>query len=83
VSSELVGETNIYIQAGAFANFSNANLLSARLHQFGRWRVTSVIIGGRELYRVRFGPLETVEDADLLLAQVIESGHTDARIIVD
>ncbi len=83
VTIQPVFDSNLFIQAGAFAQFQNANMLSARLSGFGRWWVTSVIIDGRELYRVRFGPLANLEEADTMLAQVIESGHTDARIIID
>lgn len=75
--------TNLYVQAGAFESFANANRLSAKLSTGQRWRITSVVIRGRELYRVRYGPLETVEQADIVLARVIQKGHPDARIVID
>jgi rare lipoprotein A len=83
VSFGPAAETTMFVQAGAFAEFRNANLLSAKLRRIGDWRITSVVIDGTELYRVRFGPVLTVNEADLILAQVIEIGHPEARIVVE
>ena len=83
VSFEPVATISMYVQAGAFAEFRNANLLSAKLRQIGDWRITSVVIGGTELYRVRFGPVATVDEADVILAQVIEIGHPEVRIVIE
>jgi len=38
---------------------------------------------GVDMYRVRLGPIPTVEEADRLLAQVVGSGLAEARIVVD
>jgi rare lipoprotein A len=35
------------------------------------------------MYRVRLGPLLTVEQADQLLARIVDSGYPEARIVVD
>ena len=75
--------TGIFIQAGAFSDFENANRVHASLSSLGKVRVTSVLINGRDLFRVRLGPLNSVSDADHYLEQVIEFGYTDARTIVD
>lgn len=83
VSEGAVQRTSMYVQAGAFESFANANRLSAKLSTGQRWRITSVVVRGRELYRVRYGPLETVEQADIVLARVIRRGHPDARIVID
>lgn len=78
-----VQPTNMYVQAGAFESFANANRLSAKLSTGQRWRITSILVGGRELYRVRYGPLETVAQADIVLAEVVRRGHPEARIVID
>ena len=78
-----VTKTNIYIQAGAFGQFENANKVRARLSPLGTVKITSVLVDGRDLYRVRVGPLTNVADADRLLGRVIGSGYSNARIIVD
>ena len=80
---EPVVRTTLFVQAGAYARYEHANRVRALLARIGGVRVTSVLIAGRDLFRVRIGPLATVADADLTLAQVIAAGHTDARIIVD
>ena len=78
-----VRPTSIYIQAGAFSDLYNANRLQAQLSQFGAVRVTPVIVEGQQFYRVRLGPLASVEDGDRLLGQVVEAGHPEARLVVD
>ena len=78
-----VQPTNIFVQAGAYSRFDNANRVRARLSSLGGVKVTSVLIGGRDLYRVRIGPLASVADADLALESVIATGYSDARIIID
>ncbi len=78
-----VTKTNIYIQAGAFGQFENANKVRARLSPLGTVKITSVLVDGRDLYRVRVGPLTNVANADRLLGRVIGSGYSNARIIVD
>lgn len=76
-------KTRIFIQAGAFSNFNNANRVRARLSGLGPVKVSPVLINGRDLFRVRVGPMSSVAEADHMLEQVILSGYTDARTIVD
>ena len=78
-----VHPTSVFVQAGAYSRFDNANRVRARLTGLCLVKVTSVLIGGRDLYRVRIGPLASVADADLALESVIAAGYSDARIIVD
>ena len=78
-----VKATQIYIQAGAFQRFDNANRLSALLSTLGPTKVTQVDTKAGPMFRVRIGPIATVPDADALLERVIASGHPEARIIVD
>src|SRR6478672_4550781 len=46
-------------------------------------RVIPVQVGAQRFYRVRVGPIGTVDQADQMLDQVIALGHKDARIIVE
>jgi rare lipoprotein A len=78
-----VRPTNIYVQAGAFTSYDNARQLVARLSAMGPARVTPTQIGSQRFYRVRLGPIATVEQADAVLASVIGGGHPEARIVVD
>ncbi len=83
VSVVPVSSTRIFVQAGAFTQFANANRARARLAHLGPVKVTSVLINGRDLFRVHAGPLAGVADADRMLEWVIGAGFPDARIIVD
>jgi rare lipoprotein A len=83
VATVAVRPTNIYVQAGAFARADNAQRLQAKLAKFGTVRVTDATVHGANLYRVRIGPLPSVNDADQLLDRVFDSGVTEARIVVD
>ena len=75
--------TAIFVQAGAFSQFHNANIVRARLSGIGPVKVSQILIEGRDLFRVRVGPLSSVDEADQVLEQVIGTGYSDARIIVD
>ncbi len=75
--------TRIYIQAGAFSNFDNAHKTSARLAGVGPVAVSPVLVNGRDVFRVRLGPIASVEEADRFLDSVIRSGYPEARVVVD
>lgn len=83
VMIEPVTKTNIFIQAGAFSQFVNAVKVRARLSPLGTVRITSVLVNGKDLFRVRVGPMSSVAGADLMLERVIGSGYSNARIIID
>ena len=75
---------NIFIQAGAFREYVNANRLRARLASLGHpVNVSQVYVTNQPFFRVRMGPLSTVEDADRALERVVALGYPEARIIVD
>lgn len=77
------GKNRIYVQAGAFSVAENAQKLSGRLGAIGNASVSPATVNGRQFYRVRVGPLDDVDRADAVLNQVIQSGLTDAKIVVD
>ena len=75
---------SIFIQAGAFRQYVNANRLRARLTTLGHpVKVTQVYVTNQPFFRVRLGPLGTVEDADLALDRVVALGYPNARIVID
>lgn len=78
-----VKPTQIYIQAGAYAVAGNALKVKSRLTGLGSVEVTGARVNGIDLYRVRLGPIGSVDEADKLLDRVIGSGLTEARIVVD
>ena len=75
------GVTHLYVQAGAFSSYPNAQRLQARLG--GGLQISTVVQNGRTLYRVRMGPFDDVGDADSALARVESLGSNDAKIVVD
>jgi len=75
-----VKPTNIYIQVGAFGNLANANKLKHRLAAIGQAQISQTLVEARPFYRVRFGPLGSVEKADALLDSIINVGYKDARV---
>jgi len=77
-----VEPTSIFVQAGAFANYDNAYRLSVRLSRYGRTKVAAIMSGTQQLFRVRVGPVNTVQEADSLLAQVA-TVVPEAQIVVD
>jgi rare lipoprotein A len=84
VVQEPVHPTNIFIQAGSFLQIANAEHLKDKLsRKVGFARVIPVQVGAQRFYRVRVGPIGTVDQADQMLDQVIALGHKDARIIVE
>ncbi len=75
--------TLLYVQAGAFSDLENAHRLRDQLSAVGTFGVAPVQIGNTRYYRVRIGPMATVERADQTLIELINSGHPNARIVVD
>jgi rare lipoprotein A len=73
----------VYIQAGAYRLFVNANRAKTRLRDLGRTRITEVPNGRNQVFRVRIGPLDSVDQADALLMIVSATGFGDARIVID
>jgi rare lipoprotein A len=78
-----VAPTEIYIQAGAFAVYDSANKLRLELEYLGQVEISPISVDGRQLYRVRIGPIASVARADMTLAVVIEKGHAEARIVIE
>jgi len=78
-----VKKTSLFVQAGAFTQFENANKVRAKLSPIGPVTVKSVLVNGKDFYRVRVGPLTSVSDADRMLELISRAGYPDARIVVD
>ena len=78
-----VQATHIYIQAGAYAHADNALRVKSRLDPLGPVKVYGARVSGLDVYRVRLGPIDSVDEADRLLGRVVDTGLTEARIVVD
>ena len=74
--------TGIYIQAGAFSIFENADRVATEL-AFAGARISQIERDGMPLYRVRMGPYQDVATADAVLFNVQTSGHMDAQFVIE
>ncbi len=75
--------TDIFIQAGVFLDPLNANRMRTQLSSLGPVNVRADMIDEQQYYRVRLGPIISVKDADIKLAQLIAMGHTEAHITIE
>jgi rare lipoprotein A len=82
VATVAVAPSQIFVQAGAYSVYDNANRVAARLADVGNVDIASALVNNRDIYRVRVGPMANVEEADATLEQVIRAGYNDARIVV-
>ncbi|MBI3420070.1 MAG: septal ring lytic transglycosylase RlpA family protein [Proteobacteria bacterium] len=79
---KVTGGKRIFIQAGAFSVKENAIRLRDKLNAIGHATITEADVKGTHFYRVRVGPVSSVQEADKLLARVL--GTSDkARITVE
>lgn len=83
VEQRPVGRSDIYVQAGAFSVYENAKTLGAELDRLGPVSLSSAKVQGQQFYRVRLGPVGTVEEADRLLARLAATGYPQAKIVID
>lgn len=83
VSTVTVVPSRIFVQAGSFTRMSNAHKLRARLAKIGKAQIAQALVDNRYYFRVRFGPMGSVEAADQLLAVLLDNGHKEARVVVD
>jgi rare lipoprotein A len=78
-----VKPSQVYVQAGAFSRYDNANRLSAALQPMGATAISQVQTKAGTFFRVRMGPIANVGDADALLEKIISSGYPEAKLVVD
>jgi peptidoglycan lytic transglycosylase len=72
----------LFVQLSAFQSYQYANIQRARAANLGA-SIVSRRDGRVQTHRVIIGPLSTVQQADMMLDQVLHSGVTDARIVVE
>jgi len=77
------GDNRMFVQAGAYIDYANASRVRARLSQHGPAWLNETRVGRQKFYRVRIGPMQTLERADNVLDRLISSGFPKARIVVD
>jgi rare lipoprotein A len=83
VSKEPVHPTGIFVQAGSFSVFANAEKLTRSLANIAPTTIEPVTVNGHKLYRVKLGPIATETEADNILEKVISSNGNGAKVIKD
>lgn len=83
VTFAAVESTKIYVQAGSFIDYNNATRLQEALDRVARTSIEPASVDNRNFYRVRLGPLASVDEADHVLEELFRDGHRQARVIVD
>jgi rare lipoprotein A len=73
---------NIYVQLGAFSLRPNAEQLRSKL-ELSNIRGANVVQKDDGLFRVRIGPLASVDDADALAAKLDAAGVGDRHMVVE
>lgn len=75
---------DVFVQTGAFGEVNNAKRQLASVSRYyNAARMMEVVRDGRTLHRVRVGPLETIAEADTVLAKLVDAGFNTAIIVVD
>jgi rare lipoprotein A len=75
---------NFTFQVGAFANRENAERLKRKLdEQYKNAHITLYDRGDKIFYRVRVGAFDTLEDAVLNEAILIQDGYPDAFMVAE
>jgi cell division protein FtsN len=70
-----------YVQAGAFADVDRADSARRRLSRIGPIVMSRSRVNGRELLRVRVGPLFSDDEAERVLASVSRAGFPDCLMV--
>lgn len=72
-----------YVQVGAFGNKENAEKLTESLQAEHRARIFEAQVNDSTFYRVRLGPVYTVDQTDRLLNYATRKGFKKAIIVVE
>jgi len=85
VSLEKGGVSGFYIQVGAFSQLVNAEELRKKLGSIGQQlvNISQAVVGGQTLYRVRIGPLVSIDNADKIVDQLAQLGINDHQVVID
>ena len=79
------GPVGMYLQVGAFSTFNRAEQVKSKIQQEigDAVLVVPFLKPDGNVYRVRVGPLASVEYGDSLASRLIDLGFTDAHIVIE
>ena len=79
-------QPTMYLQIGAFSSRNNAERLKKRLSSSelpGSLQISEGLSNQKPIYRVRIGPLASVESADKLTQFLVDQGIESPRVVID
>ena len=77
-------DNTLYIQAGAFTSHYNANQLKKKLDVLLPKRTIQVgYLATDKLYRVRIGPLPSVDEADKVAQTISTNGYPEPHVVIE
>jgi rare lipoprotein A len=76
---------SLFLQVGAFRNRDNATRLGSKLQnaKLGDIQIMEAANSSGPIYRVRIGPLSSVDEADRLSTDLESRGYTSARVVIN
>lgn len=78
-----VRPSQIYVQAGSFMSQSNAMRVQQQVAALGPSRVVSANVAGAAYYRVRIGPIESVDKADIVVNTLQRQGRQASIVVTE
>jgi rare lipoprotein A len=73
----------LFVQIGAFSQFTNANRIRARLSPIAPAHIAQLTVNGQPSFRVFIGPAPNNAAAGRLLASVRHAGYSDAHLVAE
>ncbi len=76
---------SLFLQVGAFKSRDNAKRLSSKLQnaKVGDIHIMEASNASGTLYRVRIGPLDSVDEADRISSNLVSRGYTKTQVVID
>jgi rare lipoprotein A len=76
---------SLFLQVGAFKSRDNAKRLSSKLQKakVGDIHIMEASNASGSLYRVRIGPLDSVDEADRISSSLVSRGYTSTQVVID
>jgi rare lipoprotein A len=82
-AEELENNVGIFVQLGAFRSQENALKLrnTFAAHQVGLISIKQEVFENESIYKVRIGPLDTVDLADKTVEKITQLGHQEYKLV--
>ena len=80
--NSILSDKKLAIQVGAFTDHRNAKSLTQKLSDFQAY-IERTFVNNKYLYRVRIGPIESLNLAENIKKKLFELGYTASHLIVN